>query len=324
MQDDQNRIARRRRCAGRAAAVAVFVAVLALGTAVRADEAPASASSAPAPAADDRVVAQRGDIKLTASQIRDMIRFADPEQRRVLESNANALAQLVRDRMIQLTLLRDAEAHQWDKREDIAFRAAQAREALLANSWIAAQAAPDPAFPSDDQVKAAYDAYKGKIVLPRQYHVAQIFLAVPPTASKQTDDDAQHKLAEVRQQILKQHADFAALAKRVSDDKPSAVNGGELGWVREDAMVPQIRAAVEGQPEGSIPEPVRGPNGWHLVKLIAVKPPAQATLAEAHDTLVKALRQERQVEAQRGYLGNLLKQQPIELNEIELSKFSAK
>ncbi len=232
--------------------------------------------------------------------------------------------QAVRDRMIKLTLLREAEARQWDKRDDIAYRAELAREEAIESSWIASEVAGDPGFPTEDQVKTAYEANKAKITVPKQYHVAQIFIAVPPGTSKQAEEDAQHKLVDLRQQILKQHADFAVLAKRYSDEKASAVNGGELGWVREDAMMPPIRAEVQGQAEGSISEPVRSPNGWHLIKLIAVKPAAQATFAEAHDALVKAMRQERLVEGQRNYLANLLKQQPIEVNEIELSKFGAK
>jgi hypothetical protein len=47
-------------------------------------------------------------------------------------------------------------------------------------------------------------------------------------------------------------------------------------------------------------------------------------LAEARETLIKAMRQERLVEGQHAYLGNMLKQTPIEVNEIELSKFTTK
>jgi len=36
------------------------------------------------------------------------------------------------------------------------------------------------------------------------------------------------------------------------------------------------------------------------------------------------MRQERLVEGQRNYLANMLKQEPIQVNEIELSKLSAK
>ena len=136
-------------------------------------------------------------------------------------------------------------------------------------------------------------------------------------AEKNLDRDLVHAL-------LKQHADFAALAKRYSDEKSTAVNGGELGWVREDALVPQIRTVVQGMADGALSDPVRSPAGWHLVKLLGVKQPAQATLAEARETLVRAMRQERLAEAQRSYLANMLKQVPIEVNEIEMSKFSTK
>ncbi len=290
---------------------------------------PAPAGAAPATAAapastDDAVVAQRGDVKLTAGAVRDLIRYADPDQRHLLETNPSALLQAVRDRLLKMVLVQQAEAAGWDKREDVAFRIKLARDETLAGTWIASQVAGDPSFPTDEQIQAAYEANKAKLMLPRQYHVAQIFLAVPPGAAKQVEDDDQHRLTDLRQQLIKQHADFATLAKKYSDEKATAANGGDLGWVREDTLLPPIRAAVQGLADGAVADPVRSPNGWHLVKLIATKPPAQATLAEARDTLVKAMRQERLVEGQRNYLGNMLKQEPIQVNEIELNKLSAK
>ncbi len=89
-------------------------------------------------------------------------------------------------------------------------------------------------------------------------------------------------------------------------------------------MVPAIRSALASLPDGGVTEPVRSPQGWHVLKLLGTRPPAPMPLAEARETLVRALRQERMVQAQRGYLSNLLQQTPIQLNEIELSKFATK
>jgi peptidylprolyl isomerase len=321
---------------------ATTLAMLAAGAARAEDAAPATAAPSPAvaapapvvaapatpaegtPAADDAVVAQRGDVKLTASAVRDLIRYADPDQRHLLETNSTALLQAVRDRLLKMVLVQQAEAVGWDKREDVASRVKLARDDALAGTWISAQVSGDPSFPTDDQIQAAYEANKAKLMIPRQYHIAQIFLTVPAGATKQMEDDDQHKLADLRQQLVKQHADFATLAKRYSDEKTTAANGGDLGWVREDALVPPIRAVVQGLAEGAVAEPLRSPNGWHLIKLLGSKPATQATLAEARDTLVKAMRQERLVEGQRNYLANMLKQEPIQVNEIELSKLSAK
>ena len=48
------------------------------------------------------------------------------------------------------------------------------------------------------------------------------------------------------------------------------------------------------------------------------------TLAEAHDALVRALRQERAAQLQRNYITNLLHDDPIQVNEIEINKLTAK
>jgi peptidylprolyl isomerase len=321
-------------------AIALIAGSPLLASGARADEAPAPAAPAApatgapgaaapaaaqaAPASDDPVVAQRGDVKLTAGAVRDLIRNADPEQRRFLESNPSALLQAVRDRLLKMVLVQQAEAVGWDKRPDVAFRVALARDEAIASTWIGSQVPDDPNFPSDAQLQAAYDANKSKLMLPRQYHVEQIFIPELPGASKQTEDADQHKLVDLKQQLTKQHADFATLARRYSLEKGVADNGGDLGWVREDTLAPPIRAVLQGLAEGTVADPVRSQNGWHLIKLLATKPVSQASLAESRDALVRAMRQERVVEAQRAYLGGLIKQQPIEVNEAELSKLATK
>lgn len=274
--------------------------------------------------ADDPVVAQRGTVTLRASDVRQILAMADPDIRRQMEHDPAVLAQKLRDRLLQLGILDEAKAKQWDQRPDVAWRAELAREAAIEESYVAAQVPPDPGFPSEEQIQAAYEANKSKLIAPRQYHVAQIFIASPQSASVQADADALRKANDLRQQLVKYHADFAALAKARSNDTASAANGGDLGWVREDGMIAPIRNALVGLPDGGVSEPVRSPQGWHLLKLLATRPAAPVSLAEARETLVRALRQEHAVQAQRAYLTNLLQQQPIQLNEIELSKLATK
>jgi len=274
--------------------------------------------------ADDPVVAQRGAVALKASDVRQILAMADPDIRNQMERDPAVLAQKLRDRLLQLSILDEAKAKQWDQRPDVAWRAELAREAAIEESYVAAQVAVDPAFPSEEQIQAAYEANKSKLIAPKQYHVAQIFVAAPQTDSVQADADALRRANDLRQQVVKSHADFAALAKARSNDTASAANGGDLGWVREDGMIAPIRGALAGLPDGGISEPVRSPQGWHLVKLLGTRPAAPVSVAEAHETLVRALRQEHMVQAQRAYLTNQLQQTPIQLNEIELSKFATK
>ncbi len=279
-------------------------------------------AGAPARAEDaaDPVVAQRGAITITASQVRQLIQLADPDTRQRMEREPAFLAQKVRERLLQLLLLNEAKAQKWDQKPDIQARLEQVRQAAIIETFVAAQVPADPAFPTEEQLQKAYDGNKAKLMVPRQYHLAQIFIAAPVTGGVQGDADALRRVNDARNQIVKQKADFGAVAKKLSEDKASAINGGELGWVREDAVLAPVRAVVTGMAEGTVSDPIRSAEGWHLVKLLGTKPAAPATFAEARETLVRALRQERMVQGQRAYVASVMQGEAIQVNEIELGK----
>jgi peptidyl-prolyl cis-trans isomerase D len=64
-------------------------------------------------------------------------------------------------------------------------------------------------------------------------------------------------------------SDFEAMARRHSDDPVSSANGGDIGFIREEALDPAIRAVVTGMSVGEISDPILTPFGWHVVKLEA-------------------------------------------------------
>lgn len=62
-------------------------------------------------------------------------------------------------------------------------------------------------------------------------------------------------------------ADFAELAEDHSDDPLSAERGGDLGWIRPEAMAPSLAEALgDGEP-GEVVGPVRSEFGWHVLKI---------------------------------------------------------
>jgi peptidylprolyl isomerase len=279
---------------------------------------------AAAPANDGQtIVAQRGTITLTAADVRDLLAHVTPAARDQMQKNPAMLTEVVRQRMIQLALLQEAESKKWDQQPDVAYRATLAHDQVILDSYLASLDTPDPAFPSDAEIQAAYDANKQRFLVPRQFHLAQIYIAVAPGATQQASDSARKKLADLRQKAAKPHADFGGLARKNSDDHASADNGGDLNWVAENQLAPQIQAAVAGLQEGDLSDLIQMPDGWHLVKLIATKPAAVAPLADVRGTLVNALRQQRLEQADRIYVANMQKTQPVQINEIQLSRLLA-
>ncbi len=81
-----------------------------------------------------------------------------------------------------------------------------------------------------------------------------------------TDDDASIRLQKIVQRI-KKGEDFAELARMYSDDKLSAIKGGDLGWVSPGEMVPVFEQAMNELPPENISTPFKSEFGWHIVQV---------------------------------------------------------
>ena len=81
------------------------------------------------------------------------------------------------------------------------------------------------------------------------------------------DTAAEQKLLEVRQQIL-DGDDFAAVAKAISEDPGSAVEGGDLGWQGPGTFVPEFQAVCDTLQIDEISMPFKTAFGWHIVQLL--------------------------------------------------------
>lgn len=66
--------------------------------------------------------------------------------------------------------------------------------------------------------------------------------------------------------LLAAGADFGDLAHRESDDKGSAIRGGELGEFGPGRMVPQFEEVAFSLKEGEISKPFLSPFGYHIVQ----------------------------------------------------------
>ncbi len=73
-------------------------------------------------------------------------------------------------------------------------------------------------------------------------------------------------LEAIYQRLLKGE-DFASLAKEFSEDKGSALKGGDLDWTAKGTMVPEFEAVMEETAIGSISKPFLSQYGWHVLKV---------------------------------------------------------
>ena len=172
--------------------------------------------------------------------------------------------------------------------------------------------------PSEDEVKAVYEARKSDLQVPAQIRIAQIYVAIPKDAPKETQDKAKTRIEEISKAV--KAGDFAAVAREKSDERESAARGGEVGWLAETQIQPEIRSRVASLSKEAVTEPIRLADGWYVVKVLEVKVAHTASLDEVKDQLVLALRNDRARANREAYLSKVQQQNPIALDELELSK----
>ncbi|HET8819446.1 MAG TPA: peptidylprolyl isomerase [Xanthomonadaceae bacterium] len=66
-------------------------------------------------------------------------------------------------------------------------------------------------------------------------------------------------------------ADFAELAKEVSEDAATAGQGGDLGWFPGGAFGPEFAAQLPSLADGEFSAPFRTSAGWHIVQRLGMR-----------------------------------------------------
>ena len=266
------------------------------------------------------IVAQRGAMKLTIAEVRAALDLVEPAARAQMQTNPAALAEFVRDRLLRQSMLAEARAANIEKDVALMARANEARDTVIVQAYISAQAPVEPGFPTPAELAAAYESNKARFAAPKQYRVSQIAILAATGGAKEVDDEAKRKAQEARQQVLKPKADFADVARKLSQDQASAAKGGDLGWLREDQLQPSVRSVIAALPENGISDVIRGQDAWHVVKLTGARAPSTLPLDQVSENLVQALRQNKAQQNARVYVARLLQNEPIQLNEIELAR----
>ncbi len=134
------------------------------------------------------------------------------------------------------------------------------RTNLLRSRVLARVISPDVVV-TDAMLKEYYnkhiDEYRNE-----EYKLQQIFIS-----GKR--EDAQMR-AVAAYGLLKEGKPFAAVAKEFSDD-PSAGMGGDIGYVKREELIPELREPIRLLAPGTFTPVLRTPYGLHILKLVEVK-----------------------------------------------------
>lgn len=191
--------------------------------------------------------------------------------------NGAELRAAVRENLIQQALIvQAAQSEGLDKNPLVQAQMALASQAALVQVWKQKILADRPI--TDAAVEQEYQrqvAQRGT----QEWLIRHILVA-------------QEGLAQSLIQRLQQGADFALLAAEHTLDPDSKAQGGVVGWVSQNQLVPEIVPIVRQMQAAELwATPVRTERGWHVLSLQAIRPLAPLDADKVRPQLLSLLAQ---------------------------------
>ena len=166
------------------------------------------------------------------------------------ELRAGLLSELINREL----LVQDSIKKNLDDDAEFKSQLEQVRQNLLADLVLNKHLAKNPI--NDQQLKAEYDSQVralGDSSELQQYKIRQILVS--------KESDARQALNRLKKES------FEKVAKEVSIDA-SRDNGGDLGWVLPNQVIPSISNVMVNLNKGSTSQaPIRTNSGWHIIRV---------------------------------------------------------
>ncbi len=189
----------------------------------------------------------------------------------------------------------DAELETYYQAHPAEFTQPERRRVLAA--ILPAASVPAPAV-TDADVEAAYTARQRQFEQPARAKVSHILVKVPSVGGSAAEDQARAR-AEAALGRIRGGADFAQVAREMSEDPATAGRGGDLGLIGAGELVPDVDKLIQSLKPSELGGPVRSPFGYHVVKVFERVPGSRKELKEVQSTLRATLAAEGQLKAHR-------------------------
>jgi len=278
------------------------------------------APPASAQQAADEVLADNGVVKLMRSDYETELSRMPPEVRGGFASDPKRLIALLNNLLTSKTLAAQARAEGVDRDPAIVRRFQLETDRFLAAAEVQRiELRAEAEFDAKQaqyltRAREIYALDRDKYALPAQVSASHILFKTDTRSP-----DAALALAQDAIAKLKSGADFATLARQVSEDATAKDNGGALGWFTAERMDPAFsKAAFALEKVGDISPPVLSRFGYHVIRLDGRKPAGQQSFEDAKEQIMLDLRR-RYVDEQRNQKVDAIRNDPkLKVNQAAL------
>jgi peptidylprolyl isomerase len=256
------------------------------------------------------VIGSIGGIEMRKDEILESLGGLGTVEKEALARDPAALNKLLRSMLVQRVIYQQAVEVKWDQEPAIQPLIKSTREAAITDSYLKHISRPPEGYPDETELRKAYEVSRAELTVPRSFRLAQIFITA----------GSDQQLAEVKKRLKADPAGFGRIAREMSEEKESAAREGEIGWLTERQVQPEIFEQLPKLSLNVVSEPVRLKDGWHILKVLDVREPFTPIFDQVRVQLAQRLRAEKIRVGMQAYVAETLQKHPVAINEVALSK----
>jgi len=145
----------------------------------------------------------------------------------------------------------------------------------------------------EEEIKKYYEDHSSQYVQPEERHASHILIKAANDASEADKKAALAKAEDVLKQAKADPSKFSALAEKYSEDSGSASKGGDVGFFTKGMMTKPFEDAAFQMSKGEIRGPVQSEFGYHILKLVDVKPSKGKSLEDVRAEITTELKKQK-------------------------------
>jgi peptidyl-prolyl cis-trans isomerase D len=142
---------------------------------------------------------------------------------------------------------------------------------------------------NEEDLRKYYEQNISRYTAAEERHAAHILVNAPKDMPAADRAKAKAKAESLLAEARKNPAGFAELAKKNSDDKGSAANGGDLEFFGRGAMVKPFEDAAFSMKPGEISNLVESEFGYHIIKLLEARGGEKKSFESVRPEIVEAI-----------------------------------
>jgi parvulin-like peptidyl-prolyl isomerase len=176
--------------------------------------------------------------------------------------------------------------------------------------------------PTDLQIRKYYDEHKDLFVKdPGEVQIAHVAVRLPQNANNEQQKAARDEIERLYAQAAKAK-DFAAFARKYSQDEKSAPKGGDLGYFRPGQLPPTVDKLVFATPVGRLTPIIESNIGYSFIKVTARRGTTYSTLAEVKPKIAMVILDYNQDAVVKELLKQLAHKAKIQFKRRETTAFA--